>query len=341
MPTSSNAYEALLRNRQFVTGRLALIGVRDATLLSHWPEGGLAITDHFGAFAQLQQVAGWQSVFGAPATGLDAASCNTAVVFLPKARDELTFRLRQAASLLVPGGHMLLIGEKREGIAGAVKQLQEVAPASKKVDSARHCQVWLGKPEQVGTVFDESAWVNWHTVDAAGISLAVAGLPGIFSDGRLDEGTALLLESLSTARPKGPVLDFACGAGVIGAWLHKRWGIAVDGVDVQAQAVACAALTYDRAGASGSILPSDGLNEITGRYQTIITNPPFHSGVSTDTSMTEDFLKQAARNLNPGGELRLVANGFLPYPRLIKQYIGNCRALVKTPRFSVYSANRH
>ncbi|WP_152207488.1 class I SAM-dependent methyltransferase [Marinobacter changyiensis] len=341
MSTLSNAYEALLRNRHLVTGRPVLVGIRDANLLNHWPDGGLAITDHFGVFEQLQQVANWQSVFGTPANGPVSDPCNTAVVFLPKAREELTFRLRLAASLLKPGGHLLLIGEKREGIAGAVKQLKAIAPESEKMDSARHCQVWLGKPDQADTDFDEAAWVSWHTVDSAGISLEVAGLPGIFSDGRLDEGTALLLASLDTVAPRGPVLDFACGAGVMGAWLQKRWGLAVDGVDVQAQAVTCAGLTYDRAKVSGVILPSDGLNGVTGRYQTIITNPPFHSGVATDTSMTEDFLKQAAKHLNPGGELRLVANGFLPYPRLIKQYIGNCRVLMKTPRFSVYSANRH
>ncbi|MEX0605905.1 MAG: class I SAM-dependent methyltransferase [Marinobacter sp.] len=341
MSSLNNVQEALLRNRHLVHGRLALVGVRDAALLNHWPAGGLAITEHFGAFERLQQVTGWVSVFGAPAKGEVPEPCNTAVVFLPKAREELTFRLKLAASLLVPGGHLLLIGEKREGIAGAVKQLKLVAPDSEKVDSARHCQVWLGKPEQHDTDFSEAAWVGWHTIEAAGVSLEVAGLPGIFSDGRLDEGTALLLASLDTVAPSGPVLDFACGAGVIGAWMQKRWGVAVDGVDVQAQAVTCAGLTYDRAKSSGNILPSDGLDAVTARYRTIITNPPFHSGVATDTSMTENFLKQAARHLNPGGELRLVANGFLPYPRLIKQYIGNCRVLVKTPRFSVYSAHRH
>lgn len=318
-----------------------MVGVRDSGLLAHWPEGGLAITDHFGVFEQLQQVANWQSALGTPAKGFISEPCNTAVVFLPKAREELTFRLELAASLLAPGGHLLLIGEKREGIAGATKQLMAIAPTAGKIDSARHCQVWRGQPERVGNEFDESAWINWHTMDAAGISLEVAGLPGIFSDGRLDEGTALLLESLDTVAPRGPVLDFACGAGVIGAWLQKRWHIPVDGVDVQAQAVTCAGLTYERAKATGEVRPSDGLTAVAGRYQTIITNPPFHSGVSADTSMTEDFLKQAAKHLTPGGELRLVANGFLPYPRLIKQYIGNCRVLIKTPRFSVYSANRH
>ncbi len=250
-------------------------------------------------------------------------------------------RLALAQSLLDLNGQLILIGEKREGIAGAIKQLRMLAPSAMKIDSARHCQVWHAQPGRASGRFNEEDWLSWHRIDVAGVTVDVAGLPGIFSDGRLDEGTRLMLDTLDRSRPKAPVLDFACGAGVIGAWLYRRWGVDVDGLDVQAQAVVCARKAYEHVGSGGTIRASDGLVEGSQRYSTIITNPPFHTGIKTDTSMTVDFLQQVARHLTPGGELRLVANNFLPYPRLIEAHVGPCRVLSKDNRFTVYSANRH
>ncbi|HCP20107.1 MAG TPA: 16S rRNA methyltransferase, partial [Marinobacter hydrocarbonoclasticus] len=72
----------------------------------------------------------------------------------------------------------------------------------------------------------------------------------------------------------------------------------------------------------------------------VISNPPFHTGVKTDTSMTEQFLAQVAAHLAHGGELRLVANSFLPYEALIRQHIGPVEKLAQDRRFTVYRAFR-
>jgi 16S rRNA (guanine1207-N2)-methyltransferase len=248
-----NSHQALLRNLASAPGRLALIGVTDAGLLAALPDGGLAVTEHHGVLQALDGQPGWQAAFGYDDPGLNRGSVDSAVVFMPKARSELDLRLALASFLLAPGGRVILVGEKREGIAGAVKQLKTLAPDASKLDSARHCQVWAAQPQSGDSAtghFDMRQWLGWHRFEVAGVSLNVAGLPGIFSDGRLDDGTRLLLEALADMELNGPVLDFACGAGTIGAWLHGYSGgkLAVDGVDVQAQAVFCARQTYDWAG---------------------------------------------------------------------------------------------
>src|SRR5690606_13233769 len=114
----------------------------------------------------------------------------------------------------------------------------------------------------------------------------------------------------------------------------------VDGVDVQFQAVTCARETYRANGSAGEILASDGLQTVQGRYQIVITNPPFHAGVRTDTSVTEAFLAGLARYLLPGGELRLVANSFLGYEALIRRYVGPVETLASNRRFTVYRCVR-
>jgi len=111
-------------------------------------------------------------------------------------------------------------------------------------------------------------------------------------------------------------------------------------VDVQSQALLCARATYERAGASGEILASDGLAEVDGVWSAIVTNPPFHAGVKTDTSMTENFLRDVARHLKSRGELRLVANTFLPYESMIKRFVGPVERLYEDRKFTVYRAIR-
>ncbi|MBW4933661.1 class I SAM-dependent methyltransferase [Marinobacter sp. F4206] len=347
MPAMPNSHEALVRNRSRLNGRVALLGASTPALLSELPSGGLAMSEHAGQAAALATQDHWQVCFGYDDPALTASGFDTVVVFLPKARSELDLRLSLARWLAAPGASLILIGEKKEGIAGAVKQLKAVAPGAEKVDSARHCQVWAASDPASLAEFDLTDWMEWHTVSHAGCSLEVCGLPGIFSQGELDDGTALLLETLVSSPLRAErVLDFACGAGVIGAW-YQAWqreqGVpasVVDGVDVQSQAVICARATYERSGAGGDILASDGLSEVDGLWSAIVTNPPFHAGVKTDTSMTENFLREVSRHLKSRGELRLVANSFLPYESMIKRFIGPVERLYEDRRFTVYRAIR-
>ncbi|MDL0430026.1 class I SAM-dependent methyltransferase [Marinobacter sp. TBZ242] len=348
MSALPNSHEALLKNREYLRGRLAILGPADISLIPALDGSGLVLTEHYGVWQRLQSIGGWTVAFGYDDPALMPADADTVVVFLPKARAELALRLELARWLAAQDARLILVGEKKEGIAGAVKQLKAMAPQVFKADSARHCQVWLADNLEPAQTFDVRQWLQWHQVDCAGIRFEVAGLPGIFSSGELDAGTAMLLESLADSPINaGPVLDFACGAGVIGTWLQlyqRALGqpcVQVDGVDVQSQAVFCARATYQRASATGDIKASDGLADVSGRYAAVLSNPPFHTGIRTDTSMTEEFLRQVAEHLEPGGELRLVANSFLPYEQLIRRHVGPVRAIAGDRRFTVWSARRH
>lgn len=340
--TMLNTHDVLLRNSESLSGRLALIGLADAAVLPDLPgKPGLIMTDHAGVFAGWQGLQGWQAVFGYEDSALAADCADTVVVFMPKSRPELELRLALAGHLATAGGRLVLIGEKKEGIASGARVMQFTFPDACKIDSARHCQVWEAPVPAGLTGFNLGAWLSWHKIRSGGVELDVAGLPGIFSEGRLDEGTARLLDSFADGVPEGPVMDFACGAGVVGAWLAKKKpDIALDAVDVQFQAVACTRATFERAGIDAHVWPSDGLSEVEGKYRLLVSNPPFHTGVRTDMSMTEAFLRDAARHLQRGGELRIVANTFLPYPDLIQRYVGPCETLSQDKRFSVYRAFR-
>lgn len=170
--------------------------------------------------------------------------------------------------------------------------------------------------------------------------LKVVSLPGVFSHGRLDRGSALLLEHLDKL-PSGHLLDFGCGAGVLGAAIKRRYPHnSVTLLDVDAFAAASSRLTLAANGLEAEVLTGDGIDAAPMGLNTILTNPPFHVGVHTDYQATENLLRKAAKHLKTGGELRLVANSFLRYQPLIEEHLGPCSIKAEGQGFRIYSARR-
>lgn len=272
-----------------------------------------------------------------------ASQYDQAIIFLPKSRELTEYLLHTAAGYLKPQGELFLVGEKRAGIERAAKQLEHYGKAVK-LDSARHCQLWQCRVNQPPAAKPLPEWQNYYQVSVAGQSIEVVSLPGVFSHGRLDKGTELLLPHLSHL-PHGELLDFGCGAGVIGTFLKLQYpSQTVHFLDVDAFALAATQLTLR----ANHIALDNGINLIAGRgiadapkhLAAIISNPPFHQGVHTNYQASEDLLKQSKNHLKTGGQLRIVANSFLRYPPLIEQHIGSCKVLAHGNGFHIYAATR-
>lgn len=261
-----------------------------------------------------------------------------AVLVMPKALERAEYALAQIVPLLPAGCPLYLVGEKKGGISRAEKLMLPYGSGAEKLDSARHCQLWRMPVDGNAAPFDLDQWQQEIHIELADQAIDLVSLPGVFSHGRLDEGSQLLLEELAPL-PAGKVLDFGCGAGVLTVALARRNpGSRFEMVDVDALAVYCARETLARNGVEAEAYPSDGLSDVHGRLAAVISNPPFHTGIKHDTSIAERFFEQITRNLLPGGEMRIVANGFLRYPALIEAHIGPCNVLRENNRFKVYSA---
>lgn len=273
-----------------------------------------------------------------PAAG--AGHYAACVLFHPKERNLADFLLFLARSKLAAGGTLWLVGENRGGIRSTEKRLAGAGIAVETIDTARHCRLVKISPKSAGTPFRLDDWLEVLALDVAGSELAVASLPGVFSAGRLDEGTALLLGTLADVH-KGRVLDMGCGAGVIGAWLKKQQpGLAVEMVDSNAMAVLASEWTLRENGLDAKVAASDGFSHVQGTFDWIISNPPFHDGIATDYRFIERFIAEAPRFLKPGGRLRIVANAHLDYLSSLQRAFGKCRTLTETTRFRVYEAVR-
>lgn len=315
--------QVLLRNVELFTGQILLAGLPADELLTELP-AAQGWSWHAGEYEQLSQRYAGRCTFStqAPEAGYSAG-----VVFLPKSR-ELTEYLLQELAAKIPSGVLFLVGEKRAGAERAAKQLAAFGRTSK-VDSARHCQLWrcqvVDKPQTPSL----DALSKAFTVTAAQQSIQVCSVPGVFSHGRLDLGTQLLLECLADL-PAGHYLDFGCGAGVVGSFLKKTYPDSqVTLLDVDAFAVHSSQLTLATNELEATTIAGDGIHAAPKQLAAIISNPPFHQGVHTQYETTETLLREAAEHLQPGGELRIVANSFLKYPPLIEQHLGPCTVLAE------------
>ncbi|MGV6989808.1 16S rRNA (guanine(1207)-N(2))-methyltransferase RsmC [Testudinibacter sp. P80/BLE/0925] len=256
------------------------------------------------------------------------------VYYWGKNKQEMQFQLMQMLAQAPLGQSLLIIGENRCGVRSAEKMLQPFGKIHK-IDSARRCGLYHFELQHKPHFELESYWKQYRHPQLA--DLRVHSLPGVFSAGELDQGTALLLSSLQQ-KLRGRVLDLGCGAGVIGGYL-KRQNPAIELVmsDIHAMAIASANRTLQQNQLQGKVVASDVFSDLSGKFDLIISNPPFHDGIDTAYRAVETLISQAKWFLNQGGELRIVANAFLPYPELLDRHFGAHRVLAKSTKFKVYA----
>ena len=123
---------------------------------------------------------------------------------------------------------------------------------------------------------------------------------GVFSRGEVDEGSALLLDSLPALT--GRVLDLGCGAGVIGVSVGKAYPVELVQSDVNERALALTRENLKRNGVAGTVVESDGFAALEGLFDTILTNPPIRAGKAVIYRM----FAEARDHLKDGGALYLV-----------------------------------
>ncbi|CAM4152429.1 methyltransferase [Vreelandella rituensis] len=256
------------------------------------------------------------------------------VLFWPKAHRLGLWWLAWLCAELPNGTPLALVGENHGGIKRVPKVLAELGLQSDKLDSARRCSLFVTRTAKLSQSPDDA----WTEFSAAGLSLA--SHPGVFGHGKLDEGTALLLETLTQTLPPNVdnVLDMGCGDGVLAASLAKQ-GRSVTAVDVNLFAVEATRRTLSANQLQGEVLASDVYQALAGRrFDAIISNPPFHQERAIDYGPTGRLIQEAPGYLRPGGRLIVVANAFLPYPDLLEKTFGQFTLLADNRRFRVYQA---
>ncbi|MFE8048060.1 16S rRNA (guanine(1207)-N(2))-methyltransferase RsmC [Brenneria goodwinii] len=334
MSALTPASEVILRHSdEFILRRVLFAGDLQDTLPARFEAADVRV--HATQFHHWQQLKGALENnvrYGLVADAELAADCDTLIYYWPKSKQEAEFQLRNLLSLLPVGCEIFVVGENRSGVRSAENILADFA-ALTKIDSARRCGLYHGRIEKQ-SAFNLDDWWDEYLIEG----VTVKALPGVFSRDGLDPGSELLL---STFEPhmKGKVLDIACGAGVLAAVLAKKSPkIRLTLSDVSAGALASSRATLAANQLEGEVIASNVYSDISGRFDLIVSNPPFHDGLQTSLQAAEMLIRGAVSHLPIGGQLRIVANAFLPYPALLDAAFGSHEVLAQTGRFKVYQA---
>ena len=126
---------------------------------------------------------------------------------------------------------------------------------------------------------------------------------GVFSPGRLDPGTRLLLEEAPGPPASGDILDLGCGYGPIACVLAARSpGVTVWAVDVNERALGLCARNAARAGLGNVRCVTPSSPEIPRHFAGIWSNPPVRIGKAA----LHDLLLSWLARLAPGARASLV-----------------------------------
>jgi 16S rRNA (guanine1207-N2)-methyltransferase len=330
--------------RQLTTGAITLAEDNIASL-----HVALQEAEHIGLHAnRLRHVAFHEYTLREPAATMDVAIMN--LLYQPGNAWTL-YGLQMAAYALKPGGRLYVVGAKDRGVLSIAKRMQEYSGNVETLSISKGYRVVCSH----NTFPDSTSW-GVRASQAPLLALPVPqtgssrGMPLhfddtssslvslVFADGKLDEGTRLLLEALEV-RPTDEALDIGCGAGFIGIHM-ARLASNVTMVDVSLATVAVARRRVEESGLTNiRVLPSDGAQAVLQqRFDLVVTNPPFHLGGIQTTEIAERFIGEAAQVLKPRGRFYLVANRFLKYEPALRAHFKTVDEVAGNTRYKVLRA---
>ncbi len=142
---------------------------------------------------------------------------------------------------------------------------------------------------------------------------------GVFSRGRLDTGTSVLLRANPPLAPRGDVLDLGCGAGPIALAMASRAPEAtVWAVDVNARARDLTRANAERNGLTNVRVAAPDEVPDSIRFSTIWSNPPIRIGKIALRSLLTTWLDRLA----PGARAVIVVQRHLGADSLQRWLIG-------------------
>lgn len=251
-----------------------------------------------------------------------------AVVCLPRARAAALALIARALVQVLPGGPVLIDGQKTDGIEAILRACREAGLPLGEVLSKAH-----GKVAALGAGPAPLGWAAVRRQVEGGFLTD----PFCFSADGPDAGSALLAAALP---PKlGPkVADLGAGWGYLSRAILAREGVKrLDLVEAEASALDCARANIDDPRARFHWADARTFRP-ENLVETVVMNPPFHAGREADPALGAAFLRAAHGMMAPDGALWLVANRHLPYDRTLTALFRAVEDIGGTPAFRLIRA---
>jgi len=157
----------------------------------------------------------------------------------------------------------------------------------------------------------------------------------VFSRQKIDRGTEVLIEYASI-KEDSEILDLGCGYGVVGIVLSRIYkNIKVTMSDINERAILLSSKNLELNNLKADVIESDLFKEIKGKFDTILSNPPFSAG----KDLCIKIIDESVNHLKKGGSLQIVARhnkGGKVLSKRMEEVFGNVMTLGKASGFHVY-----
>ncbi len=257
----------------------------------------------------------------------DAAAAPTMIVVVPRAKALARSMIAQACAL---GQVVVVDGQRTDGIDSLFKDCRDRLGDLPSLPKAKGRLFWFPATD---------ALADWAAPPPTQGEHGYFNTAGVFSDGAIDKGSALLAAALPAKLP-ARMADLGAGWGYLSNAVLARDGVkSLDLIEAEALSLDCARLnvTDDRA----SFHWADALSWTPGKkYDGIVMNPPFHTGSKGTPSLGQGFIAASARMLAPHGKLWMVANRHLPYEAALRDHFRNVDEMPGDGAYKLFHATR-
>jgi 16S rRNA (guanine1207-N2)-methyltransferase len=303
------------------TGRVAVFAPTIEADLSLFPQDrtDLIITHYPDAHAFTQ--AGWTVVQDA------AGQYAMSVVCVPRAKAYARALIAVATSKT--DGPVVVDGAKTEGADSLFKACRKLIDLPHAFSKA-HGKTFV--------LPQDAAFEEWFEADPpADNGHGFVTRPGVFSAEKIDTGSAGLAAALPVTLGKH-VIDLGAGWGYLSREILTRPDVeTLSLVEADARALDCARrnINDDRASFHWDDATSHKSKVLA---DTVVTNPPFHTGRKGTPDLGKAFLKAAAALLKPNGQIFVVANRHLPYETTLQDLFKTGAELTGPAGFKILHA---
>ena len=251
----------------------------------------------------------------------------TAVVVLPKSKALARSLVAKAASW---AELVIVDGQKTEGVDSVFKDCRKILGDVPSITKSHGRIFWFS-----GT----DALADWIAPGPTENAEGFYTTAGVFSEGKIDSGSRLLLEALPDKLP-ARIADLGAGWGYLSRAILSKEGVtSLDMIEAEALSVDCAHLNVSDARAQTHWADATTF-AAKSPYDAIVMNPPFHTSRKAEPQLGRAFIAAAARLLAPHGKLWMVANRHLPYEQTLQESFRNVTELAGNGGFKVFHATR-
>jgi len=176
-----------------------------------------------------------------------------------------------------------------------------------------------------------------------GMASTVLNYPNLFAFGRLDPGSAFMIENMpEPASVPERIIDLACGDGILALKAAEKWpGASILCVDESRLAVRSARESFKRNGLAekAAFAVADILEGVeTEKADLVLCNPPFHDNHSLSTTSALKMFSQSREVLRVGGELFIIANRHLGYEKSLSRLFSKVSVWRNNRKFAIIRA---